>query len=402
MKIIHTSDWHLGQDFYAYDRTEEHEAFFSQLAEIVAEEKPDALVVSGDIYHNAAPSNSVMRLFTDRLDAVRRACPSMQVVVTAGNHDSPSRLEVNRTLWEHLGVHVIGRIEKNEDKINFDHFIIPVYRGQKELCGYVVALPHIFAQSFPAVRPELSPEERRPAFMQALADRVNEVNTAHVPVVMMAHMAITGSDITGHDEFRGGMEYIPVTDLKVRFDYLALGHIHCPQEIKGAQARYCGSPIPVSFDENYGHFVVVVDLAEEGAPPACRLVPIHNPWPLLTFPKIAVPFEEAIQQLSDFPSDEKAYIRLHVKLQDVAPHNALELATKAVEGKQCRFCCFKWERTAVQAKVIRKYMDIDEMKAQSPVDVAAQYYEQRFNAELTGDLREMLDVVVKEIQDKME
>lgn len=73
MKIIHTSDWHLGQEFYTYDRTQEHEAFLDQLAMIVREEKPDALVISGDIYHTSAPSNSVMRFFTDRLDRIRQA-----------------------------------------------------------------------------------------------------------------------------------------------------------------------------------------------------------------------------------------------------------------------------------------------------------------------------------------
>ena len=112
MKIIHTSDWHLGQEFYSYDRTEEHEAFLQQLENIVAIEQPDALVISGDIYHNATPSNSVMKLFNDHLDEIRKACPSMQIIIIAGNHDSASRLDIFASAWRHMNVHVIGRIEK--------------------------------------------------------------------------------------------------------------------------------------------------------------------------------------------------------------------------------------------------------------------------------------------------
>lgn len=398
MKILHTSDWHLGQEFYTYDRTQEHEAFLAQLRDIVAEEQPDVMVVSGDIYHNATPSNAVMRMFTDRLDMIRNACPLMQIVITAGNHDSSARLEVTRTLWKHLGVYVIGRIEKNEDGVDFNRLIIPIRDKESNVCGYVIALPHVFPQSFPQLEEQTPRDERQNVFFRTLAEKIKEVNLNHLPVIMMAHMAITGSDITGHDEIRGGMDYVNLADLQVGYDYLALGHIHCPQLINDAHARYCGSPIPVSFDENYEHSVTIVELHKQGDLPALRYVPIKNPWPVKTFPKEAVPFEEAMQLLTHFPDDEQAYIRLHVTLDDVAPTNAFERAYHAIEKKNCRFCCFKWERKGALPTQQRKFSDVDQMKAESPLRIAELFYENKFGKPLDDDLKEMLNEVIEQVE----
>lgn len=194
MKIIHTSDWHLGQEFYTYDRTEEHEAFLSQLRDIAATERPDALVVCGDIYHTATPSNSVMRFFTDWLDRIRQACPQMQIIVTAGNHDSSSRLEITRSLWAHLGVTVIGRIERKDEAPDIDRLIVPVTGEDGRKCGYVIALPHIFPQNYPALSEDTPREDRKKAFMAALGKRIPEINSEDLPVVMTAHLTISGGE----------------------------------------------------------------------------------------------------------------------------------------------------------------------------------------------------------------
>ena len=402
MKIIHTSDWHLGQELYSFDRTEEHVSFLAQLEQIVATERPDVLVVSGDIYHIASPSNIVMRLFTDHLDNIRRACPTMKIVVTAGNHDSSARLEVSRTLWGHLGVYIVGRIEKESDSVLFDHHIIPIEGESGEVKGYIVALPFVPPQAFPVVKPNTPREERQSAFLEVLAEELQKINTANKPVVMMAHMAISGSDITGHDQVQGGMEYINPTELKVDFDYLALGHIHCPQFVNvdrgAAVARYCGSPIPVSFDENYVHSVTIVSIDEHGSKPVVEVVPIKNPWPLKTVPKEAVGFEEALKYLENLPEDEQSYIRLHVKLNDLPPQSAMERATAAMKGKKSRFCCFKWERKEQEVQRKRSFIDVDQMKSTSPLEIAQLYYENKYGEPLSEELSDMLSDIIKQVQ----
>ena len=93
MKIIHTSDWHIGQTLYQYSREEEHEFFFEQLKSIIINEKPDALVVSGDIFHSATPTVISQRLYYHTLVELSRLYEDLQIIVVAGNHDSPSRLD---------------------------------------------------------------------------------------------------------------------------------------------------------------------------------------------------------------------------------------------------------------------------------------------------------------------
>ena len=104
MKIVHTSDWHLGQKLYNYDRFDEEAYFFRQLADLVETERPDALVVSGDVFHTGVPGNDVAKCFTDSLAEVTERCPEMETVVIAGNHDSYSRLVVDATLWKRCRV----------------------------------------------------------------------------------------------------------------------------------------------------------------------------------------------------------------------------------------------------------------------------------------------------------
>ena len=92
-KFIHTSDWHLGQSFYGYDRSEEQQDFLEQLADIVRQHQPDALLVSGDIFHTATPSNAAVKMYVDAMLNIHDACESTTIVVIAGNHDSASRLD---------------------------------------------------------------------------------------------------------------------------------------------------------------------------------------------------------------------------------------------------------------------------------------------------------------------
>lgn len=166
MKFLHTSDWHLGHSLYNFDRSTEQQAFLKQLTEKVRTLQPDALLVSGDIYHYASPSTGTQRMYTDAMLAIHEACPSMQIIVTAGNHDSSSRLEIDRNLWERFQVHVIGNIERKNDRIAWEKHIIPLTNTSGQLTGYVVAVPHCYPQNFPALHPDIPREERLSDFFR--------------------------------------------------------------------------------------------------------------------------------------------------------------------------------------------------------------------------------------------
>jgi exonuclease SbcD len=150
MKIIHTSDWHIGQTLYQYSRDEEHKYFFNQLKNILLEERPDALIVSGDIFHASTPSVMSQRLYYHTLVELSKLYDDLQIIVTAGNHDSPSRLEAPRELWEAFNVTVIGNLdfykEVQENGLTYDasKIQIPVRRND-DIVGWILAVPFINA-----------------------------------------------------------------------------------------------------------------------------------------------------------------------------------------------------------------------------------------------------------------
>jgi len=117
MKIIHTADWHIGQNFFNHDRKEEHQNFFRQLRDIISKEKPNALLICGDVFDNGLPSSAARKLYTEELVNIHETLPQMQIVVIAGNHDSSSYLESDNQVWKLANVALVGRNSKPEDQI---------------------------------------------------------------------------------------------------------------------------------------------------------------------------------------------------------------------------------------------------------------------------------------------
>ena len=401
MKILHTSDWHLGHTLYNYDRSREQQAFLKQLTRIVAEEMPDAMVVSGDIYHYSTPSASTQKMYTDGMLEIHRVCPGMTIVVTAGNHDSSSKLEIDSSLWKHFGVKVVGNIERNQEEVNLEKHIVEVRNDRGILKGYIIAVPHVYPQNFPILDTETPREERQARFFQALQDEVEKMNAERLPVVLMAHLSIEGSDQTGHDDTVGGIEYVPISAMGEGYDYLALGHIHCPQNIKGSRhcARYCGTPLPVSFDEAYPHSVSIVEIQREKAP-QIKTIEIENPMPLITLPKEAVDFEEAIKLLEEYPDDKPAYIRLNVLIKDYLAPDCNERASNAVKGKNCKFCYIKPNREKHTSDDETKHISIQEMQEMSPLEIAKLYFQEAEGKEMDEELCELMNSVVQKVKEK--
>jgi len=401
MKILHTSDWHLGHTLYNYDRSSEQLSFLEQLARIVATEKPDAMVVSGDIYHYSAPSAATQRMYTESMLEIHRACPEMTIVVTAGNHDSSSKLEIDSSLWRHFGVKVIGNIERIREEVKQEKHIIAVEGKDGNRKGYIVAVPHVYPQNFPVPDSDTPREERQSRFFQALLDKTKKLNTEELPVVLMAHLSVEGSDRTGHDPNIGGIEAVGLNEMGQGYDYLALGHIHCPQDIKGSdgRARYCGTPLPVSFDETYPHSVSIVELNGH-ATPQIRTVAIENPVPLVTLPREPLPFEEALQQLEAYPDDKQAYIRLNVLTGNYLAPDCHERAANAVKDKTCKYCYIKTNREKHTVNEKDNYLSLQEIQEMSPLDIAKRYYREAEGEEMDEELCQLMSDVLRQVKEK--
>lgn len=371
MKIIHTGDWHLGHRLYNYDNTEEEDHFFRQLAEAVSREQPDALVVSGDIFDTGAPGNDVAKRFTDALLAVTSRCPDMTTVVIAGNHDSYSRLVVDESLWRRCRVRVFGVPAEDESGLaDFAKNIVEI-PGK----GVIVAVPFCHPRNFPSVA-GVAGENRDANYFEGLAKYVAD-HSDGLPAVLMAHLAVKGDlDLRGHDNSLviGGEEYVGLSELGSPYDYIALGHIHYPQWIKGERkvARYCGTPRAIRFDETYNHGVDVVTV-EVGKEPVVR-TEVFEPLRMLETigGDEGVLFEEALRLVgaSDLPVD--TYIRLNVRMGagEMCGPDWTERARKECAAKGFRFCVINPIREEVPGKQEdRKMLTMAELRELSNDEV---------------------------------
>jgi len=339
MKIIHTSDWHLGHRLYNYDRTDEELHFFSQLSKVVEAERPDALLVSGDVFHTGVPGNDVAKRFTEQLMSVQESCPTMEVILVAGNHDSYSRLEIDQALWARRHVHIVGTPAENDDgTADFARNIIAI--GDK---GLVAAVPFCHARNFPLVRGEES--DRLKAYFMGLRKAAAAKNVRGLPTVLMAHLAVgSDADISGQDvsDVDGDGGRIELAAFGTGYDYIALGHIHFAQWIKGERklARYCGTPRQIHFDERHLHGVDVVEV-ETGMEPKLRTIPLK---PLRSLKTIGgakgLAFAAALEEFNAEEIPEGSYVRLNVRLGKDEPVGVdwTEMARKVAETRNLRFC----------------------------------------------------------------
>ena len=384
MKILHTSDWHLGHTLYNYDRTEEQRTMLEQMVSIVEEQKPDVFLLCGDVYHTPQPSAAVQTMLSDGLVRIHEANPQMTIVMTAGNHDSGTKHEIFQTPWKALKVYAIGQLERED----LDEHIVEV-PGK----GWIVAVPYANERNIPE------------GFFQQLLDRVAERNNENLPVVMTAHTTVKGCDFTGHDhatEYNvGGIDSLELEEMGEGYDYLALGHIHHGQFVHSGKhnVRYSGTPLPVSFDENFTHSVSIVEIGQHGEAPAVKEIEIQNPHPLVTLPTDGLAtWEEAKELLSKFPGDIPAYIRLNVEIKDFLPVEANAEATSLAEGKKCLFCCINAKRKAVRQDDVQ-VLTVQEFQEEKPIEIAKRYAEYEgisFDEEMQAMFNEVMDMVAEE------
>ena len=371
-KVIHTSDWHLGARLHGWDRTDEEERFFSQLKAVVAKERPDALLIGGDIFDTGTPGNDVAKKFNDALLDISEVCPSMETVVIAGNHDSYSRLVVDESLWRRHHVHVFGiPAEDGDGRAVFPENVVDI--PQK---GVVAAVPFCHERNFPSVEGAPGASRIREYFagMVQFAAKMAKGR----PCVLMAHLAVgKETDFTGQDRSMaiGGQECVDPDIFGTGYDYIALGHIHCPQWIKGGRkvARYCGTPRAIHFDETYEHGVDIVEV-EPGKEPSLRTEVLKPLRDIVTVGgKEGLAFDDALKAVESLDSPAETYIRINVVLGEsgaVGPDWA-ELARRACMAKNYRYCTINPIRKEVAGNVAtkRKTLSVEELKELSNDEV---------------------------------
>lgn len=273
MKILHTSDWHLGRMLYGRRRYQEFFSFLTWLDGSICQEKVDVLLVAGDVFDSTTPSIQAQELYYRFLCRVA-ASSCRHVVVTAGNHDSPSFLEAPRELLRALDVHVVGTTGDNPaDQV----LILRNRQGDPELI--VGAVPYLRDRDVRAVEAGESIEDKERKLMEGIHRHYQAICQAaiaeqekygpHIPIIVMGHLFTAGGHTVDGDGVRelyvGSLAQVSSAIFPDMIDYLALGHLHVPQMVGGAEnRRYSGSPLAMGFGEaGQEKSIVIVDFQDD-------------------------------------------------------------------------------------------------------------------------------------------
>ena len=420
MKIISTSDWHLGNLFHGNDRLPEHRHFLNWLLSQITTHKPDALLVAGDIFDNGNPSAAAQRTYYEFLADATQACPDMTIVITAGNHDSSNRLEAPRPLLERYNVEIRGNVRRtwvaSDDmegasgcwQTDYDDLIIPV-QGRAGDSIVVLAVPYLRSD----VMADESYSHGVNRFLQQLTDRARQLYPDK-PTVMMAHLYASGTDIAKNDASEkiivGGQEEVSIDKWEGHPDYMTCGHIHKRQHIWGTNwARYTGSALPMSFAEkDYSHGVDLLTI-ENGKQPEVEFLECHPQHPLCILPENDEPLtvnklktlinKQLPEKHGDKPSETFVYVVLRVMLGKVAADEIRELES-LVATKDAVLC--KIQKIIPQLDITtitdsQHIASIDDILNRNPVDTIREAFAIKHGVEMSDRQEEMIKKVMNEL-----
>jgi exonuclease SbcD len=339
MRLLHTSDWHLGHTLKEVAREHEHAAFLAWLLDACDREAPDVLVITGDVFDSATPPASAERMWFELLAAARRKRPAMDILAIAGNHDSPARLGAASSVLRELGVHVIGALPRREDgALDLDRILVPVAGGR----GLVAAVPF--------VRPADVPADTEDPLASIYGEVIAAARARRRPdqaFVVLGHLYVTGAEPSLLSERRvsiGGAESASLRLFPDDIDYVALGHLHRAQRVGRESIRYAGAPLALAIDEaSYTHQVVVVEFVG-GRMREARTVAVPQ---TVGIRKITGTLAEVQAELAALPprgDGHAPYLEIIVTLDRPEPRLRTAIET-AVDGKHVRLVSLKVEMT---------------------------------------------------------
>src|SRR5471032_671629 len=254
MRILHTSDWHLGQHFIGKTRQTEHQAFIGWLIEQINLHAVDAVIVAGDIFDTGAPPSYARELYNHFVVELHRT--GAQLVILGGNHDSVATLAESKSLLACLNTQVVPCVS---DTLDEQIRVLPQRNGQPGaiLCAIPFIRPRDVLQSLAGQ----SAQEKQQSLQEAiglhyqalhqLASAKRDALDGNLPIIATGHLTTVGASASEsvREIYVGSLEAFPTSAFPAA-DYIALGHIHRPQKVGGLEhIRYSGSPIPLSFDE---------------------------------------------------------------------------------------------------------------------------------------------------------
>ncbi|MCQ4325830.1 exonuclease SbcCD subunit D [Stutzerimonas stutzeri] len=341
MRLIHTSDWHLGQTLHGQDRDHEHAQFLDWLLDQLVARQADALLIAGDVFDTVNPPLKAQERLYDFIVRAHERLPQLDIVMIAGNHDSGGRIELPAPLMKRLNAHAVGRIGWIADgQLDHDRLLLPLHDASGKVAAWCLALPFL--------RPaEVTGGEAGDDYLAgirqvherliAAAEAVRQPGQA---LVALSHAHMAGGAVSEDSERNiviGNAEALPASLFPEAIAYAALGHLHKPQQVAGqSRIRYSGSPLPLSFAEvNYPHQVLLVEFEGEQLK-GVESLPVPRAVEMLRIGR--APLAEVIAALEALPptglfDDNLPWLEVRVLLDeplpDLRPRIEAALAGKA-------------------------------------------------------------------------
>ncbi|HVV87773.1 MAG TPA: exonuclease SbcCD subunit D C-terminal domain-containing protein [Kofleriaceae bacterium] len=406
MRLLHTSDWHLGHLLHDLPREREHAAFLAWLLDVVEAERIDGLLVTGDVFDSGNPPASAQAAWFGFLADAHRRRPGMTIVAIAGNHDSPSRMVAPAPLYAGVRAHVVGALPRaGAGSIDVERLLVPIEGADGEVGAWAVAVPFLRPFDLDGEPAEATREVYRQALAAARARR-----RPGQAIVAMGHLHLTRGEVSPGSERRlaaaGGLEAIDgqLGELFAGVAYVALGHLHKAQRVGREHVRYAGSPIPLAMGEaEYRHQVAIVEL-EGGEVSGIRTLPVPRTVELVRVPRRgAAPLADVLRELAVLPEaidgeepDARPFLEVRVRLAGPTPHLRAQIE-EATRGKRPRLVKITSE-AAGDGRALAEALPAEVLAELDPREVLRRRWRRQHDGELPAPVLAAFERLLAEVE----
>jgi len=359
MKLIHLSDLHLGKRVNDFSMLEDQEYILMKIINIIDDEKPDGVIIAGDVYDKSLPSADSVQLFDDFL--VRLSRRNLKVFVISGNHDSPERIAFGSRLMSSSGV-----------------YMSPVYNGRVTSVHMADEFGDVCVFMLPFIKPShvkrYYPDDEIYTYSDAMNSAIGHMDiNPESRNILITHQFVTGASRCESEEINvGGSDNVDAS-VFLPFDYVALGHIHGPQNVGGQNIHYCGTPLKYSFSEaNHIKSVTVAEFSQKGRV-FVRAVPLI---PKRNMVEIRGSYMEVTSRSFYLGMDTSAYMHITLTDEEDIPDAIGKLRPVYPNIMKLDY---DNKRTRSSAQII----GADDMERKAPIALFSEFYEKQNNQPLS-------------------
>jgi DNA repair protein SbcD/Mre11 len=403
MKFLHTADWHLGQQFFDYDRSYEHQQFLDWLLLTLQSQQIDVLLIAGDVFDGANPANHFVKQLYAFLANAKKVLPHLQIIIIAGNHDSALGLERPNPFLAMTGITIVGAITKTNGKVDADKLLIPIYNQQQQIETWCMAIPFLRLGDYPSIgKPYIDGVVEMYQHMYAHALQQKQAGQS---IIAMGHMHTAGARVDDSNKqerpIMGNQECVPAYAFDAGITYTALGHIHKAQKVnQQTNIRYSGSVLPMSFSEiNYAHKVIVFEIENEQLN-KLQEIEIPKSVELIRVPLKHSLLADVLMALQELPAADASnmhqapYLEVQLLIDNPEP-TARKQIQDAVQNKHVKFASIKSKHA--NPNVVKETEVLKDLQEVSPEEIFTRAYFQEHNTDVPSEILDLFRHVLLEV-----